>query len=75
MKDQHLEDRGFWAEVEYPELGERFRHPGPAGIFSGSPWAISRRVPLLGEHNEEVLCGELGLTGTQLAVLAERSVI
>ena len=75
MKDQHLEDRGFWAEVEYPEVSERFRHPGPAGILNGSPWAISRRAPLLGEHNEEVLCGELGLTGTQLAILAERSVI
>ena len=75
MKDQHLEDRGFWTEVEYPELGETFRHPGPAGIFNGSPWSISRRAPLIGEHNEEVLCGELGLTGTQLASLAERGVV
>ena len=75
MKDPHLEDRGFWAEVEYPEVGETFRHPGPAAILSGSPWSISRRSPLVGEHNEEVLCGELGLTGTELATLAERSVV
>ena len=75
MKDQHLEDRGFWTEVEYPELGKKFLHPGPAGIFNGSPWRISRRAPLIGEHNEEVLCGELGLTRAQLAVLAEGSVI
>jgi len=71
MEDPHLEDRGFWAEVEYPEVGKTFRHPGPAGIFNGSPWRISRRAPLVGEHNEEVLCGELGLTRAELAVLAE----
>ena len=75
MEDPHLEDRGFWTEVEYPELDRTFRHPGPAGIFNGSPWRISRRAPLIGEHNEEVLCGELGLTGAELAILAEGSVI
>ncbi len=75
MEDQHLEDRGFWTEVEYPELGKKFRHPGPAGILNGSPWKISRRAPLIGEHNEEILCGELGLTKAQLAILAEGSVI
>ena len=38
MDVPHLDDRGFWTEVEYPEVGKTFRHPGPAGIFSGSPW-------------------------------------
>ena len=71
MDDPHLEDRDFWAEVEYPELGKTLRHPGPAGIFTGSPWRISRRAPLIGEHNEEILCGELGLTRAELAILAE----
>jgi crotonobetainyl-CoA:carnitine CoA-transferase CaiB-like acyl-CoA transferase len=75
MDDPHLEDRGFWAEVEYPEVGKKFRHPGPAGIFNGSPWRISRRAPLIGEHNEEVLCGELGLTRAELVVLAEGGVV
>ena len=71
MQDPHLEDRAFWTDVEYPELGKTFRHPGPAAIFNGSPWRISRRAPLIGEHNEEVLCGELGLSKAELAVLAE----
>ena len=75
MEDPHLEDRGFWAEVEQPEVGRTFRHPGPAGIFNGSPWRISRRAPLIGEHNEEVLCGELGLSRAELAVLAEGGVV
>ena len=75
MEDPHLQDRGFWAEVEYPEVGKKFRHPGPAGIFNGSPWRISRRAPLIGEHNEEVLCGELGLSAAELAVLAKGDVV
>ena len=75
MKDPHLEDQGFWAEVEYPELGMKLRHPGPAGIFNGSPWRISRRAPLIGEHNEEILCGELGLSRPELTILAEAEVV
>jgi crotonobetainyl-CoA:carnitine CoA-transferase CaiB-like acyl-CoA transferase len=75
MEDPHLEDRGFWTEVEYPEIGKTLRHPGPAGIFNGSPWRISRRAPLIGEHNEEILCGELGLSKAELAVLAEGGVV
>ena len=71
MQDPHLEDRAFWTYVEYPELGKTFRHPGLAAIFNGSPWRISRRAPLVGEHNEEVLCGGLGLSKAELAVLAE----
>ena len=75
MDAPHLEDQGFWTEVEHPEVGKTFRYPGPAGFFNGSPWRISRRAPLVGEHNEEVLCGELGLSRAELAVLAEEGVV
>jgi crotonobetainyl-CoA:carnitine CoA-transferase CaiB-like acyl-CoA transferase len=75
MDDPHLEDRGFWTKVEHPEVGKTFRYPGPAGIFNGSPWRISRRAPLVGEHNEEVLCKELGLSKAELVVLAEGGVV
>ena len=30
---------------------------------------------MVGEHNEEVLCGELGLSKAELAVLAESGVV
>ena len=71
MQDPHPEDRAFWTDVESPELGKTFRHTGSAAIFNGSPWKISRRAPLIGEHNEEILCGELGLSKAELAVLQE----
>ena len=75
LDDPHLHDRGFWKEVEHPELGRSFIYPGEAAIYNGSPWRISRRAPLIGEHNTEIFCDELGLSRGELSVLAENRVI
>jgi len=75
IDDQHLQHRGFFVEVEHPELGRSFTYPGPAALYSQSPWRISRRAPLIGEHNAEIFCGELGVSTAELAVLAESGVI
>jgi crotonobetainyl-CoA:carnitine CoA-transferase CaiB-like acyl-CoA transferase len=75
LEDPHLHDRGFWKSVEHPELGRSFTYPGEAAIYGDSPWRISRRAPLIGEHNVEIYCDELGLSRGELAVLAESRVI
>ena len=75
LDDAHLHDRGFWKQVEHPELGRSFVYPGEAAIYNGSPWRISRRAPLLGEHNTDIFCGELGLSPHELSMLAESRVI
>ena len=75
VDDQHLEDRGFFVEVEHPELGQTFTYPGAAAVYNTSPWRISRRAPLIGEHNVEIYCGELGLSREELVLLAESGVI
>jgi len=75
LDDAHLHDRGFWKQVEHPELGRSFVYPGEAAIYNGSPWRISRRAPLIGEHNTEIYGGELGLSGDELSALARRGVI
>jgi crotonobetainyl-CoA:carnitine CoA-transferase CaiB-like acyl-CoA transferase len=75
LDDAHLHDRGFWKQVEHPELGRGFVYPGEAAIYSGSPWRISRRAPLVGEHNAEIFCTELGLSRGELSVLAENGVM
>ena len=46
--------------MQHPELGRSFTYPGAPWRFGASPWAISRRPPLIGEHNGELLA-ELGL--------------
>ncbi len=75
LDDPHLRDRGFWKPVEHPELGRSFIYPGEAAVYNGSPWRISRRAPLIGEHNMEIFHEELGLSRGELSVLAENRVI
>ncbi|HXA22010.1 MAG TPA: CoA transferase [Acetobacteraceae bacterium] len=75
LDDAHLHDRGFWKQVEHKELGRSFVYPGEAAIYNGSPWRISGRAPLIGEHNTEIFCDELGLSSGELSVLAESRVI
>ena len=53
-----LEARGFFIEVEHPEVGS-FVQPGAPVQQTGSRWAIDRPAPRLGEHTDEVL-SELG---------------
>ncbi len=50
LSDEQLSARGYFVEVEHPELGRTFRYPGAPYLFNGSPWRVYRRPPLLGEH-------------------------
>jgi crotonobetainyl-CoA:carnitine CoA-transferase CaiB-like acyl-CoA transferase len=70
-----LAARGYWQEVEHPELGVKFRYPGPFVKFSETPIAYRRRPPTVGEHNHEMYVGELGFTEQQLHELQTRGVI
>ena len=75
VDDAHVHDRDFWKQVEHPEQGRSFVYPGEVAIYNGSPWRIARRVPLIGEHNRDIFCGELGLSLQELSMLAESRVI
>ena len=75
MGDPHLQDRDFFVSVEHPELEREFTYPGPAAIYNASPWSISRRAPLIGEHNQEIFVGELGLQQADLEELKNSGVI
>ncbi|MYH11326.1 MAG: CoA transferase [Rhodothermaceae bacterium] len=75
QNDPHFKARGFPVEVEHPELGESFTYPGAPYSFTKSPWTISNRAPLLGEHNEQVYIGELGISKDRLNALKAEGVI
>lgn len=61
-------------EVEHPRLGT-IKVPGVVPKFSETPGAIRHRAPELGEHNEEILGNELGLSAEQLSSLKEKGVV
>ncbi len=75
VDDGHLADRGFWVDVVHPELGRTFKYPGAAAIHNGSPWKVSRRAPLIGEHNQEIFGSELGLDDAAISYLTEAGVL
>jgi crotonobetainyl-CoA:carnitine CoA-transferase CaiB-like acyl-CoA transferase len=54
----HLKARGAFVEIEHPSAG-RFKYPRGLVHMTATPPA-PRRAPMLGEHNEEILCGRLG---------------
>ena len=51
-----------------------FEHIGPAFGMSETPLR-TERAPLLGEHNQEIYCGRLGLKAQELSALRERGII
>jgi crotonobetainyl-CoA:carnitine CoA-transferase CaiB-like acyl-CoA transferase len=74
LADPQLQERGFFVDVEHPEA-RTLRHPGAPFVMSETPFEIRRPAPLLGQHNEEVYCGELGLSRDELLSLQARGIV
>ncbi|MFC1965427.1 CaiB/BaiF CoA transferase family protein [Chloroflexota bacterium] len=70
-----LNARGFWIDVEHPELGTTITYPGAFAKSTGVPPKVSCRAPLIGEHNQEIYEGELGIPRDKLLTLGQAGVI
>jgi formyl-CoA transferase len=70
----HYKARENIVEVDHPRLG-KIKVPGIVPKFSKTPGAIRHRAPELGEHNEEILCGVLGLSKEEMNKLKKQGVI
>jgi crotonobetainyl-CoA:carnitine CoA-transferase CaiB-like acyl-CoA transferase len=75
LENTQLQSRDFWAKVEHPELGTTITYPGPFLKATRTPPVIRRRAPLIGEHNDEVYKGELGLSEQELGKMRRDGVI
>lgn len=75
LASPQLEARDFWTEVAHPELGCSITYPGAFVKASQTPWQIRRRAPLIGEHNQEIYEGELGLSLEELATMKQAGII
>jgi len=75
FEDEQLVARGYFVEVEHPELGRKIRYTGAPYLFNGSRWRVYRRPPLTGEHNREILLDELGMEAEELDALAAEAII
>ncbi len=75
FQDPQLEARKFWQNIDHPELKTSIPYPGGFAKFSEAPCKIWRRAPLIGEHNEEIYCGELGMKRNEVKKLKQEGVI
>jgi crotonobetainyl-CoA:carnitine CoA-transferase CaiB-like acyl-CoA transferase len=74
FSDPQVLARGMLVELPHPQVGT-YRTTGLPVKLTGTPGAITRRPPLLGEHTDEVLADDAGLSAPELASLRERGVI
>jgi crotonobetainyl-CoA:carnitine CoA-transferase CaiB-like acyl-CoA transferase len=72
--DPHFRQRGSVTSVWDDDLGD-ITVQGIVPKLSATPGTIHSTGPALGEHNEEIFCGLLGLTKEELADHAEAGVI
>ncbi|MBI4216894.1 MAG: CoA transferase [Chloroflexi bacterium] len=74
LASEQLAARGFFVEVNQPGLG-RLKLPGAPFKLSATPWQAPLPAPTLGQHNQEILCGRLGLPKGELPGLRAAGVI
>jgi crotonobetainyl-CoA:carnitine CoA-transferase CaiB-like acyl-CoA transferase len=65
---------GLWPTVSHREMGE-VRVDGEPAHFSETDWVIARGSPCLGQHNDEVYGGLLGLSASDIDQLRAEGVI
>ena len=74
LDDEHTRARCMVETVDHPTIGE-LKVIGTPFKMSGTPTSIRRAPPTLGQHTEDILCGELGLTRERVAELRAKKII
>jgi crotonobetainyl-CoA:carnitine CoA-transferase CaiB-like acyl-CoA transferase len=72
--DLQLLHREYWHHLAHPRM-IRYKQQGITWRLIDAAPEPQRHSPLFGEHNHEILAGELGLTEADLAALAGANVI
>ena len=68
--DEQLAARGYFVEGE-----DGLRYPGAPFRHSATPWQGGGHVPAPGEHNRELLLGELGLDAERFEQLVDEGAL
>ncbi len=74
LANPHVVARGFFVELEHPEVGKR-QHLGIPWKMSRTPCDVRRPAPCLGQDTEYVLEEILGLSKEQVTSLKEREIL
>ena len=73
LVDPQLEASNFWFDIDHAEAGT-LRYP--LGVFDSEEVSpTTNPAPHLGQDNEAILCGELGLSQSELFILRSQGVV
>jgi crotonobetainyl-CoA:carnitine CoA-transferase CaiB-like acyl-CoA transferase len=73
-RDDNLEAFGFWHWLDHKVMGPS-PYEGLEHRLSRTPGELRSPAPALGQHNDEVFRGMLGLDAAEIARLKEERVI
>ena len=74
MEDPHMHSRGMLQRFEHPDMGDIILPQSPINL-SAYEMSGLEFYPQLGEHNREVLGGLLGISDSDIDILAKEGVI
>jgi crotonobetainyl-CoA:carnitine CoA-transferase CaiB-like acyl-CoA transferase len=70
----HFRERDFFVQLDQPGMGT-LKLPGMPSRYGNTQWALRRPAPRLGEHSDEVFCGELKIAKEHLATLRQSGIV
>ena len=70
----HFQERGLYSDIEHPSLGAEPIY-NIMWNLNKTPPSIRRHAPLLGEHNQQIFGGLLGMEKEEIARLEEGQVL
>ncbi|HVA79621.1 MAG TPA: CoA transferase [Candidatus Binataceae bacterium] len=73
--DPQLKAREYFVEVEHATLGRRMTMPGAFAKLSRTPIGAPKPAPAIGQHNDEIYGGLLGLGAARLVELRSAGAI
>jgi crotonobetainyl-CoA:carnitine CoA-transferase CaiB-like acyl-CoA transferase len=74
INSEQVEERHIFVDMEHPIVG-KYAHFGPVPRLSESAGRVAQTAPLLGQHNQEIYCGELGMSNDDLVALRASGII
>jgi crotonobetainyl-CoA:carnitine CoA-transferase CaiB-like acyl-CoA transferase len=73
-ESDHLRERKYFVPFDQPGM-DKLMLPGAPSQYGKVKWALRRPAPRLGQHGEEVFCGEFGVPREHLAKLKQAGVV
>ncbi|MGH7815030.1 MAG: CaiB/BaiF CoA transferase family protein, partial [Candidatus Binataceae bacterium] len=73
--DEQLKARDFWINVPHDTIGRPLTFPGPFAKLSATPIGGTSRAPRIGEHNDEIYHGLLGIEPRRIEELRRSGAI